>query len=107
MQVAQMLFEGIKLNGEHVALITYPRADASRYAESFITKAKKMIVSSYGDEYFHKRDFSALKAKKQSKESAGNTQDAHESIRVIDPFLFPEKIRSLVKLDEYKLYKLI
>jgi DNA topoisomerase-1 len=34
-------------------------------------------------------------------------QDAHEAIRVIDPYLTPEKIKTQVGHDEYALYKLI
>jgi DNA topoisomerase-1 len=34
-------------------------------------------------------------------------QDAHEAIRVIDPFVTPESLKSVISKDEYALYKLI
>jgi DNA topoisomerase IA len=33
------------MNGEHTALISYPRTDAIRLADSFMAKAKKFITS--------------------------------------------------------------
>jgi DNA topoisomerase-1 len=34
-------------------------------------------------------------------------QDAHEAIRVIDPFLTPEDLKTKIGSDEFKLYELI
>jgi DNA topoisomerase-1 len=41
------------------------------------------------------------------KKGSENTQDAHEAIRVIDPFTTPNQLKTLISKDEYSLYKLI
>jgi len=100
---AQMLYEGIRLNGKHVALISYPRTDSLRFSDSFIQKAKKYIVQEYGEKNYVFRSFAG-----QTKASSEkNVQDAHEGIRVIDPFLTPAMIKDKIDHNQYKLYKLI
>jgi DNA topoisomerase-1 len=99
--VAQKLYEGININGKHTALISYPRTDSIRLADMFVTKVKKYITSTYGEKEFIQREF-------VSKADTGkNVQDAHEGIRVIDPFIFPSDLKDKIPSDEYKLYKLI
>ncbi|GHU53235.1 hypothetical protein FACS189496_4420 [Bacilli bacterium] len=100
-----MLFEGIKMNGEHVALISYPRTDSTRIAEDFASEAKKYIIKKYGTEYYEAKDFEAMQ--KKSKNAKDKMQDAHEGIRVIDISLTPDDIKNKVDHDEYSLYKLI
>jgi DNA topoisomerase-1 len=98
---AQKLYEGIKLNGKHTALISYPRTDSIRLADSFVNKTKSYITKELGEKEFFYRTF-------ESKASAGkNVQDAHEGIRVIDPFLTPDSLKNKISHDEYSLYKLI
>lgn len=98
--IAQKLYEGIKLNNKHISLISYPRTDATRYSDEFIAKVKDFIVQNYGKQYYIDRDY-------KTSANAKNTQDAHESIRVIDPFLTPDKVKSAIDDKEFKLYKLI
>jgi DNA topoisomerase-1 len=100
--VTQHLYEGIKVNGVHTALISYPRTDSIRIATHFSDMAKKFILGKYGDKYFQMRLFSSNK-----KKATENVQDAHEAIRVIDPFVTPESLKKLITHDEYALYKLI
>ncbi|GMO15574.1 MAG: type I DNA topoisomerase [Mycoplasmoidaceae bacterium] len=102
---AQKLFEGIKLNGKHIALITYPRTDSCRVSTEFVEKAKKVITTLHGADMYVYRDYANIK--KPKKQTAVKTQDGHEAIRVVDPFLFPSKIKDLVDINQYKLYKLI
>jgi len=109
---AQALFEGVKGKGDHhVAYISYPRTDSIRIADSFIAKAKTFIEKNYGKEYFQWRSYGepekADKKPAKKEEKAVDIQDAHEGIRVIDPYLTPDMIKSKVKPDEYRLYKLI
>lgn len=96
---AQDLYEGIEIDGTSIALISYPRTDSIRMADSFISKVKKYIEKRYGNEYFKNSIFTNSKK--------GNIQDAHECIRIIDPYITPESIKSKVSSDHYKLYDLI
>jgi DNA topoisomerase-1 len=96
---AQHLYEGIKINGEHTALISYPRTDSTRISVSFSNMVKKFIVDQYGEKYFQFRTYGIKK-----NESA---QDAHEAIRIIDPEITPESLKTKITKDEYALYKLI
>jgi DNA topoisomerase-1 len=99
--VAQKLYEGINIKGKHTALISYPRTDSIRLADSFVAKVKKYIEKTYGENEFVHREF-VSKA-----DSSKNVQDAHEGIRVIDPFIFPSDLKNKIPSDEYRLYKLI
>lgn len=98
--IAQKLYEGIKIDNEHVALISYPRTDSTRISESFIAQAKKFIETTYGKEYFELHKFN-------EHTNNVNFQDAHEAIRVINPFITPLSLKNKIPSDELKLYKLI
>ena len=70
--IAQQLYEGIEVEGEHVGLITYMRTDSTRLSPSFVARAVAYITERFGKEYLgHTK-----KIKK-----VGNMQDAHEAIR--------------------------
>ena len=98
MSVAQMLYEGIKIDTRGtVGLITYMRTDSTRISEEARKTAKEYIVSTYGEEYYENRYY------KTSKDS----QDAHEAIRPTYAELEPESIKDSLTKDQYKLYKLI
>jgi DNA topoisomerase-1 len=97
---AQHLYEGIKINGEHTALISYPRTDSTRISPSFVSVVKAFILDKYGVKYYQERSFGI-------KKGDNNAQDAHEAIRVIDPNITPESLKTKISRDEYALYKLI
>ena len=98
MSIAQMLYEGIKIEGKGtVGLITYMRTDSTRISEEARKSAKEHIVATYGEEYYENRYY------KTSKDS----QDAHEAIRPTYADLEPDSIKSSLTNDQYKLYKLI
>ena len=97
-RVAQSLYEGIQVNGEHVGLITYMRTDSTRLAPIFVERAKAFITERFGKEYLGK--VKAFKATEL-------TQDAHEAIRPTSNHRTPETIRSFLTPDQYNLYKLI
>ncbi len=102
MKVAQELYEGINLgseNGGVHGLITYMRTDSLRISDEAADAAKEYIISKYGKEYYP----SARRVYK----SKANAQDAHEAIRPSDVTLEPDKIKSRLSNDQYKLYKLI
>ena len=97
-RVAQSLYEGISVNGEHVGLITYMRTDSTRLAPIFVERAGKYILETYGKEYLGKPK--AFKAGEL-------TQDAHEAIRPTSNHRTPESVRSFLTPEQYNLYKLI
>lgn len=99
MSCAQKLFEGIKVNGEHVGLITYLRTDSTDIAPEFIPELKTYITTTYGvDKY---------KAPRKSK-SKSTDQNGHEALRITDPNMTPEKFAEYVPNELLvKVYKLI
>ena len=95
MEYAQKLFEGINVNGQHVALITYIRTDSPTISDDFKPILENFVKTNYGSQYY-----SPMKEAKKSELS----QDGHEAIRVIDLSMTPEKLdnflsdKSLVKV---------
>ena len=96
--LAQTLYEGVSINGEHVGLITYIRTDSSRLSATYVARANAYIEEVFGKEY--------LGRTKDSKNSI-LSQDAHEAIRPTSNHLTPENARPFLKPDQYSLYKLI
>ena len=100
MKVAQELYEGVDIEGMGATgLITYMRTDSLRISNVAIDEVTKYIEQAYGSEY--------LPAKPRLFKSRKNAQDGHEAIRPSMPSLEPDKIKSSLTLDQYKLYKLI
>ena len=100
MNIAQGLYEGVDLGEEGPeGLITYMRTDSVRLAPESIEAARKYIGSTFGKEYLPEtgRQFTAKKS----------AQDAHEAIRPTNLLHPPDKIKSHLTLDQYKLYLLI
>ena len=98
MQVAQGLYEGVKIPGKGtVGLITYMRTDSTRISEEARAAAKVHIENEYGKEYYENRYY----------KSKADSQDAHEAIRPTYIDLVPDEIKSSLSNDQYKLYKLI
>ncbi len=98
MQIAQKLYEGVTVNGEHFGLITYMRTDSYRLSYVFLDDCKKFVSSKYGDEYVS--EYFAPKNKK-------GAQDAHEAIRPTRVDITPEVARSALTPQELKLYEMI
>lgn len=100
MRVAQSLYEGISLPKEgSVGLITYMRTDSTRVSDVAAGMAKSFIAQEYGKEYLGHRKNTSGKKK--------GVQDAHECIRPTDVSRTPEKIKSSLSRDEFRLYQLI
>nr|WP_314654469.1 type I DNA topoisomerase [uncultured Fusobacterium sp.] len=100
MTVAQKLYEGISIKGEHKGLITYMRTDSTRISEEAKEMARNYIIKEYGKEYLGS---ASPKTKKENK----NVQDAHEGIRPTDINLTPQNIMQYLDKDQFKLYNLI
>jgi DNA topoisomerase I len=98
MQIAQKLYEGIKLGDETVGLISYMRTDSIRLSADFIHRASDYVTQTYGKSYLGH-------AKKGA--DAKNVQDAHEAIRPTDPFRTPESVKPYLTKDELALYTMI
>ena len=100
MKTAQELYEGLVLGkGEGHGLITYMRTDSLRISNEARDAAKQYIIEKYGEEYYpeNAREY-------KSKKSA---QDAHEAIRPSNMEYTPEKIKTSLTGDQYRIYKLI
>ncbi|MDR0677652.1 MAG: type I DNA topoisomerase [Holosporaceae bacterium] len=100
MQLAQNLYEGIDINGERVALITYMRTDSVNLSKEAIERIRDLIFKKYGD------NFAPEKARIYHTK-VKNAQEAHEAIRPIDAFVTPDSLKDNVPGDLYKLYDLI
>ena len=96
--IAQQLYEGIEVAGEHVGLITYMRTDSTRLSPTFVERATAYITEKFGKEYLGH-------AKKIRQVSM--MQDAHEAIRPTSNHRTPESVRRYLTNDQYNLYKLI
>lgn len=100
MMIAQQLYEGVDVQGEGtMGLITYMRTDSLRLSDEAMTAAADFIRARYGREYYY-GSFHTFKTK-------AGAQDAHEAIRPTHVELDPDRVRSSLTPDQYKLYKLI
>jgi DNA topoisomerase-1 len=98
MEIAQHLYEGVEIGGEHIGLITYMRTDSTRLSDEFVAAAKDLISSKYGKQYYFGVRANTSKEK---------IQDAHEGIRPSHLEWDPERIRPYIENDEYRVYSLV
>ena len=99
MSCAQKLFEGIKVNGEHVGLCTYLRTDSTELAPEFLPELKSFIATTYGTDKY--------RAPRKGK-SKSTDQNGHEALRVVNPDLTPEKLATYISNELLiKVYRLI
>ncbi len=99
MSIAQQLYEGIALGGDHTGLITYMRTDSVRIASEAIESCRKLVSERYGKDL--------LVASARVYKTKSSAQDAHEAIRPTDPFRTPESIAQYLTKEQLKLYTLI
>ncbi len=100
MQLAQRLYEGVELGEEgSVGLITYMRTDSVNVAAYAQSEAAKWISEKFGKDYLPEAP-PVYKSKK-------GAQEAHEAVRPSSVLRTPEKLRSILGEDEFKLYELI
>ena len=100
MMVAQQLYEGVDVDGEGtLGLITYMRTDSLRLSDEAMAAAADFITNRYGKAYYYGK-FHVYKTK-------AGAQDAHEAIRPTHVELDPERVKSSLTTDQYRLYKLI
>ncbi|MBM92388.1 MAG: DNA topoisomerase 1 [Phycisphaerae bacterium] len=101
MRAAQGLYEGVNIPGEGpVGLITYMRTDSTHIAGEALNAVRGHIKSQFVDKY--------LPAKPNFFKSTNkDAQEAHEAIRPTDVSRHPDQVKSALKPDQYRLYKLI
>jgi DNA topoisomerase-1 len=100
MQIAQQLYEGIDLGDGTTGLITYMRTDSVTLAPEAIIEIRQVIEQIYGKQFLPKE---TVYYKTKSK----NAQEAHEAIRPTSAENHPDKIKSYLTAEQYKLYNLI
>lgn len=99
MNIAQQLYEGLRIGDTVVGLITYMRTDSVRISDLAITEVRRFIKEKFGDEY--------LPSKPRVYKSSKSSQGAHEAIRPTSVERVPEKIKEYLTPDQFSLYKLI
>ncbi len=99
MSLAQHLYEGMDVGGDHVAFITYMRTDSVRVSFEAQRSALSHIRAVYGEEY--------APEKPNYYQTKKGAQDAHEAIRPNDITMTPEKAKTLLDKKHYSLYKLV
>lgn len=100
MKAAQELYEGVDVQGVGaVGLITYMRTDSLRISDEAKAAAADYIRTVYGEQY--------LPDAPRNYKSKNNAQDAHEAIRPSTSELTPDRVKSSLTSDQFKLYKLI
>ncbi len=101
MRTAQQLYEGIDIgDGETVGLISYMRTDSLMLSQDALDEIRDLITTRYGKDNLPDE---ARVFKNKSK----NAQEAHEAIRPTSANHIPEKIKTSLKPDQFKLYELI
>jgi DNA topoisomerase-1 len=101
MQIAQQLYEGISLGPEgETGLITYMRTDSTNIAASAQQEARAYIAERYGQEFLPG-------SPRQYTKKVKGAQEAHEAIRPTSVLREPERVRSFVNNDQFRLYNLI
>ncbi|MBO6946779.1 MAG: type I DNA topoisomerase [Rhodospirillales bacterium] len=100
MQVAQSLYEGVRIGGENVGLITYMRTDGVQMAREAVAASRNVIQENYGSKY-------VPESPRIYKSKAKNAQEAHEAIRPTDVRRTPDSLERHLSPDQLKLYTLI
>ncbi|MBP3887966.1 MAG: type I DNA topoisomerase [Cellulosilyticum sp.] len=100
MNIAQQLYEGIKVGKKEVGIVTYIRTDSVRIADKAKEEVAEYIKTKYGENYLSEQH-----AKAKSKKS--NVQDAHEAIRPTYMEYEPQEIKEYLSRDQFRLYQMI
>ena len=99
MKVAQELFEGVDIGGQHMGLITYMRTDSVHVAPEAQLAAREVIARYWPQ---------ALPDTPPAyKTKVANAQEAHEAIRPTGPERTPKALRETLTPDQANLYELI
>jgi len=99
MRIAQKLYEGVDIDGEPTALITYMRTDSFNLSQESIETARNWISKNYPK--------ALPESPRYYKSKSRNSQEAHEAIRPTDPSRTPQSLAGKIDAQMLKLYDLI
>lgn len=99
MSIAQKLYEGVELDGEHVGLITYMRTDSFAISDEAMKSCRDFIKKEYGEKFCPETP--------NRYKNRGSAQEAHEAIRPTDVNRTPESFKGMLSAPDLKLYTLI
>ena len=99
MSIAQKLYEGVDFGEGPTGLITYMRTDSVSVSKDAQASTAEYIKENYGTDY--------VPAKPNVYKSRGSAQEAHEAIRPTDVTRTAESLKSVLKPEELKLYRII
>jgi len=100
MRTAQQLYEGVSIEGVSQGLITYMRTDSVHLSNDALADLRSQIQDDFGADYVPEKP-------KSYKTKSKNAQEAHEAIRPTSADLKPEKLKSRLSDDQFRLYELI
>ncbi len=100
MSAAQQLYEGVSIDGQHTGLVTYIRTDSVTVAASALARIRDYVGKTYGGDRMPAQP-------RQYRTKSRNAQEAHEAIRPTDVFATPQKIRSQLTDQQFRLYDMI
>jgi DNA topoisomerase-1 len=101
MAIAQQLYEGPDVGeGDSYGLITYMRTDSTQVSKDAISEVRQFIGKSFGKEFLPEKPVIY-------KTRSRGAQEAHEAIRPTSVSRTPERIKSYLSADQFKLYDLI
>ena len=101
MRIAQQLYEGVDIgNGGQTGLITYMRTDSTNISPVALNEVRKYIKNVHGEEFLPKKE-------NTYKTRVNKAQEAHEAIRPTSVMHLPEKVKSFLRPEQYRLYHLI
>jgi DNA topoisomerase-1 len=100
MQIAQQLYEGVKLPGvKTTGLITYMRTDSTAVSPAAAEEAREVIGQYFPAALPDRPPVYRTRVK--------NAQEAHEAIRPTSPARTPKSVREALTPDQDRLYTLI
>jgi len=99
MKVAQELFEGVTIGGEHTGLITYMRTDSVQVSAEAQAAARQTIQQYWPQALPDKPPVYRTKT--------ANAQEAHEAIRPTATARTPKAMRDVLAPDQAALYEII
>lgn len=101
MSLAQQLYEGLDVGeGGATGLITYMRTDSTNISELAQREAREMIQAQYGADFLPPTP-------PQYKTRAVGAQEAHEAIRPTSVMRAPDRVKSFLTPEQFKLYQLV
>ena len=101
MRAAQQLYEGVEIPGDGpVGLITYMRTDSTHLSGEALNMARDYIGRTFGAGYLPEKPNFFTSSNKAA-------QEAHEAIRPTSLEYPPERVRSALTSDQFRLYSVI